>query len=167
MKKIFFIAGFFSLAFLSDSFSQTTTHLSPLSPLLTHYYGVKDALVADDAKTAASRAGQLLTAINGVDMNALAPSVHTTFKSIKDKLAMDARHISEVTNISHQREHFAALSSNMATLAKAAPLSDQPVYEAYCPMKKAYWLSSETAIKNPYYGSAMLTCGKVTATLKP
>jgi hypothetical protein len=34
-------------------------------------------------------------------------------------------------------------------------------------MKKASWLSSEAAIKNPYFGSAMLTCGKVTATLKP
>lgn len=166
MKKILFIATFLSLAFLSDSFSQPATQPSPLSPLLTQYYGVKDALVAGDAKAAATRAGELLTAINGVNMSTLAPPVHTTFMSVKDKLAMDARHISEVTNISHQREHFAALSSNMIVLAKATPLSGQPVYEEYCPMKKASWLSSEAEIKNPYFGSAMLTCGKVTATLK-
>ncbi|RYF82932.1 MAG: DUF3347 domain-containing protein, partial [Chitinophagaceae bacterium] len=36
----------------------------------------------------------------------------------------------------------------------------------YCPMKKALWLSNEKAIKNPYYGSAMLTCGKVTETIE-
>ena len=29
-------------------------------------------------------------------------------------------------------------------------------------MKKAAWLSSEKQIKNPYYGSSMLTCGEVT-----
>jgi hypothetical protein len=29
-----------------------------------------------------------------------------------------------------------------------------------------YWLSSEAVIKNPYYGKAMLTCGKVTETIK-
>jgi len=33
-------------------------------------------------------------------------------------------------------------------------------------MKDAYWLSNETAIKNPYYGSRMLTCGSVKDTLK-
>jgi hypothetical protein len=33
-------------------------------------------------------------------------------------------------------------------------------------MKKAYWLSPDKAIKNPYYGSAMLTCGKVTETIQ-
>jgi len=34
-------------------------------------------------------------------------------------------------------------------------------------MKKSSWLSNDTSIKNPYYGSSMLTCGKVTGTLKP
>ena len=28
-------------------------------------------------------------------------------------------------------------------------------------MKKAYWVSQESEIKNPYYGSSMLSCGKV------
>ncbi|RYF85874.1 MAG: DUF3347 domain-containing protein, partial [Chitinophagaceae bacterium] len=44
-------------------------------------------------------------------------------------------------------------------------LSDKPVYVQYCPMKKATWLSSEKQIRNPYYGSSMLTCGEVTETL--
>jgi len=34
-------------------------------------------------------------------------------------------------------------------------------------MKKAVWLSNEKAIKNPYYGSQMLTCGKVVETINP
>jgi hypothetical protein len=32
-------------------------------------------------------------------------------------------------------------------------------------MKKAYWLSGDKVIKNPYFGSAMLTCGTITETL--
>jgi hypothetical protein len=36
----------------------------------------------------------------------------------------------------------------------------------YCPMKKSNWLSNEKTVKNPYYGSAMLTCGEVTGTIK-
>jgi hypothetical protein len=33
-------------------------------------------------------------------------------------------------------------------------------------MKKATWLSSSKTIKNPYFGSAMPTCGKVTETIQ-
>jgi hypothetical protein len=32
--------------------------------------------------------------------------------------------------------------------------------------KGANWLSKENAVKNPYYGSQMLTCGKVVETIK-
>jgi DNA-binding phage protein len=138
-----------------------------LSPVLAGYFNVKDALVKDDVKAAAAAAGRLLAAINGVNMSALPAKDHTAFMTLQNKLAYDARHISESTEIAHQREHFASLSSNMATLAKQAQLSRQPIYEDYCPMKKVYWLNGDTTIRNPYFGSSMLTCGKITHTLKP
>ena len=86
---------------------------------------------------------------------------------LQDKLAYDARHISESSDLNHQREHFTSLSTNMVSLAKQAHLAQQPIYEDYCPMKKTYWLSGDTAIQNPYYGTTMPDCGKITATLKP
>ncbi|RYG53246.1 MAG: DUF3347 domain-containing protein [Chitinophagaceae bacterium] len=45
-------------------------------------------------------------------------------------------------------------------------LGDKPVYLQYCPMAKASWLSNENEIRNPYYGTAMLTCGEVKKTFK-
>lgn len=148
-------------------FSRLSAQQTALAPVLTDYYNVKDALVNSDAKTTAAQAASLLKDINGVDMSAIPAKDHMAFMALKDKLAFDARHISESSDIGHQREHFANLSANMIILAKKAQLSQQPVYEEYCPMKKASWLSNEAAIKNPYYGSSMPTCGKVTATLKP
>jgi Protein of unknown function (DUF3347) len=138
-----------------------------LAPLLTDYYNIKDALVAGDAAASATKAAELLNAVNAVDMTALTPNDHKAFMAQKEKLAFDARHISESTHIDHQREHFASLSANMATLARQTHLSQQPIYEDYCPMNKSYWLSNDPAIKNPYFGASMPTCGKVTATLKP
>ena len=32
--------------------------------------------------------------------------------------------------------------------------------------KGANWLSKENAVKNPYYGSQMLTCGSTVETIK-
>jgi hypothetical protein len=163
MKKLFFAATLFIYFFSESAFAQP----AGLSPILTGYYQVKDALVAGDAKTVAAAAGELLKSINGVDMTALAPKDHQAFMALQDKLAYDSRHISESSDINHQREHFTSLSANLFKLARQARLSNQPIYEDYCPMKKAYWLSSDTAIKNPYFGSSMLTCGKVSTTLKP
>ncbi|GGA98582.1 DUF3347 domain-containing protein [Puia dinghuensis] len=148
-------------------FSHLNAQQIALAPVLTDYYNVKDALITSDAKATAEKAALLLKDINSVNMSAIPMKDHMAFMALKDKLAFDARHISESTDISHQREHFASLSANMASLAKQAKLSDQPIYEDYCPMKKSSWLSNDTAIKNPYFGNSMLTCGKVTRTLKP
>jgi hypothetical protein len=139
---------------------------SPLSNLLPLYYNLKNALVNDDAADASKKANVLLNAINSVDIKTLSAKEHDIFISLKDKLSYDARHIAEVQKIDHQREHFASLSLNMYTLAKSAKLSSQPVYEDYCPMRKAYWLSNETAIKNPYFGSQMPGCGEVKNTIR-
>src|SRR5262249_12960953 len=152
--KIFFGAAVMALLFIQSAFAQQG---ASLSSVLSPYYSVKDALVAGDAKAAATSAGELMKAINGVDMSSLSEKDHKAFMSLKEKLGVDARHISESSDISHQREHFTTLSSNMMTLAKEAHLSQEPIYAEYCPMKKAYWLSSETVIKNPYFGASMLT----------
>jgi hypothetical protein len=76
----------------------------------------------------------------------------------------DAGAIATAKDLKKQREVFANLSNNMVAVAKAVKLSVQPVYQQYCPMKKASWLSSEKTIRNPYFGSAMLSCGELTNT---
>jgi len=126
------------------------------SDILTAYYGVKDALVASDANAASEKAGQL--------SKALAAAGKT---SLTDKLSADTKAIAEKKDLETQRRHFESLSTNMLALAKSVKLSDKPIYQEYCPMKKAVWLSQESAIKNPYYGEDMLTCGTVQKTLKP
>ena len=64
---------------------------------------------------------------------------------------------------------FAKLSSAMIEVMKIIK-PDYAVYVDHCPMyndgKGADWLSKENGIKNPYYGSQMLTCGKVKETIK-
>jgi hypothetical protein len=142
------------------------TTRSTLSGLLDGYYAVKNALVKDDAASASKNAAVLLKAIGDVDPKKLTAAGKKAFAAVKDKLSYDARHISEVQHIAHQREHFTSLSMNMYQLAKAVKLSGQPVYKDYCPMKKAYWLSSDAAIKNPYFGNAMPTCGSIEETIK-
>jgi hypothetical protein len=157
--KFFFLSVFL--------FIQAGARPADLSPILNNYYQLKDALVAGDAAAAATAAGEMLKSIRGVDMKSMTSSDHMAFIALEDKLAFDARHISESKDINHQREHFMSLSANLFKLAKQVKLSSQPIFEDYCPMRKAYWLSADSVIRNPYFGSAMPDCGKITATLKP
>jgi len=129
-----------------------------LSQLLASYYNIKNALVTGDAGSAASNASQFLKTVNTLDYKVVS-------EGNAQILAKDAGRISETKDLQKQREYFANFSTNMAVVAKAFKLSEQPVYLDYCPMKKASWLSAEKDIKNPYYGSAMLTCGEVKETL--
>ncbi|MEO8950168.1 MAG: DUF3347 domain-containing protein [Mucilaginibacter sp.] len=164
MKKIFLLVALIATTFTHLLFAQDTKSTA-LTPLLASYYDIKDALVKSNSADAAAHSGEFLKAVNGVDMKSLPAADMTAFMALQEKLAFDARHVSESKDIAHQREHFANFSANFFKLAKAVKLTDKPVYFAYCPMKKSYWLSAEAGIKNPYFGSQMLTCGNVTETL--
>lgn len=148
-------------AFVQTGFAQHdhTNHQTQSSALLPLYYNVKDALVGGNASLAASKAEELVKALNSTDAK-------TITGSSRDGLLEHAGKIAESKELKSQREHFAGLSTDMITLAKGSKLSTEPVYQMYCPMKKSNWLSNEKTVKNPYYGSSMLTCGKVVETIK-
>ena len=159
MKKIILAAVvFLATASLQKTTAQDSTQQYQLSQLLSQYYNIKDALVAGNGNLASAKAEEFIKAANTIDYKVIS-------EGNINALLKDATPISETKDIKVQREHFANLSNNMATLAKAMKLTDQPIYQAYCPMKKVNWLSSDKAIKNPYYGNAMLTCGKVVETI--
>lgn len=140
-----------------------------LSKVYDHYFALKDALVKDDGTTASAKAVALVKAIKEVDMKSMASDEHTTWMKVEKDLLMHAEHISETKDIAHQREHFSMLSENVYSLVKVFK-SDETIYQQHCPMyndgKGADWLSKQSAVKNPYYGSSMLSCGKTTETIK-
>ena len=78
-------------------------------------------------------------------------------------------HISSSLKIEQQRNYFISFSKNMYVLIKATKL-ETTIYVQHCPManegKGADWLSKESIIKNPYFGSQMLNCGKTVETIK-
>ncbi len=120
---------------------------------LSNYLAVKNALVSSDSK-AAARAAVIFQQGLKEDQN---------FAQKNDLLkATDL--ISQAGSIDKQRAAFNDLSKIIWKVLKSSDKAGEPVYYQYCPMKKAYWLSKEKEIKNPYYGAAMLTCGSVVET---
>jgi len=159
MKKPFLLVAILVAVLNQSSTAQDSTDQRILSQLLSSYFSIKDALVAGNADTVSSKAVDFIKTANSIDFKVIS-------EGNINALLKGATTISETKDLTKQRVHFVGLSSNMATLAKAKKLSPEIIYQAYCPMKKVFWLSAEKDIRNPYYGSAMLTCGEVVETIK-
>tara|TARA_R110001592_G_scaffold337033_1_gene622971 strand:- start:5860 stop:6699 length:840 start_codon:yes stop_codon:yes gene_type:complete len=138
---------------------------NPLSVVFDNYFALKDALVKTDGKTASTNAKNLLTTINNVEMNKLSMDLHMLWTKILNDLKKDAQKISENQSIENQRAPFKSLSKNVYEVLKLSKTSET-IYYQYCPMQDANWLSKEETIKNPYYGSQMLSCGKTVETIE-
>ena len=156
MKKVFLFVTLLVVIATQSLCAQESSKKEP-GQLLSLYYDIKDALVSGNAATASTKAGDFVKVINSIDTKIVG-------EVSRDALLKEVTVISTSKDLKEQRVIFAPFSDNMIALAKTVKLSAEPVYLQYCPMKKASWLSSQQAIKNPYYGSAMLTCGSVKAT---
>ena len=153
----------------SHTASTEMQEVNQLKSVFENYFALKDALVKSDGNLASAKAKELLNALNAVQMNKLSNEEHTVWMKVMKDLIFDTEHIEETKDVGHQRDHFNTLSDNMYQLLKVSK-QETPTYYQHCPMankgKGANWLSKENAIKNPYYGSQMLTCGSTVETIK-
>lgn len=167
MKKSMFFIILFSVICAPFCFAQKV-NTTPVGKVLDTYFTIKNSLVSDNAAKAQSAAKSMLFEIQKADMSKMSGEQHNIWMQYLKKLSYDTQHISETTDIDHQREHFITLSKNMYAIVKVFP-SSTPVYYQYCPMandnKGAYWLSEQEKIHNPYYGDKMNTCPSTKETI--
>ena len=153
--------------------SETSTTViqgeNQLKVVFDNYFLVKDALITSNGNSTASASKELVTAINNVKMDKLDMDVHMVWMKVVNTIQKDAENIANTKDVKIQRDHFTTLSKDIYTLIKVSKY-ETPVYYQFCPMfndgKGANWLSKENAVKNPYYGSMMLNCGKTVETIK-
>ena len=69
--------------------------------------------------------------------------------------------IAAAKQVEQQRAELSKLSDAFWSILTASEQFGLPAYYDYCPMKKSHWISETSAIRNPFYGKQMLTCGKV------
>jgi len=133
------------------------------TPIIEAYFQIKNGLVADDKKTAAKGGGAMVSAFSKFDMSKLSGETHKEYMEILESAKEHAEHIVK-SDIDHQREHFEVLTTDVNDLITLLG-TEKKMYQAFCPMandgKGAIWLSEFKEIKNPYFGSKMLTCGSV------
>jgi uncharacterized protein involved in copper resistance len=138
-----------------------------ISQLIDSYLAIKNALVKDDSKSAASAGQTLADAAIAFEASSFEESKQTEIKEILEVIKEHGEHIAK-SEIVHQREHFEGMAKDFMDLL-AITGTDRTLYQQYCPMynkgKGGSWLSDSKEIKNPLFGSKMLTCGSVKETI--
>lgn len=140
-----------------------------LKPVFDSYFAIKNALVTSEGNVASKSAVELLNAISAVEMDKLKNNAHLVWMKVVKDLVVDAKNIANTKIVKEQRDYFDTFSKTIYNLIKVSK-PKTPIYYQNCPMinngKGATWLSKENAIKNPFYGSMMLTCGSTIETIQ-
>lgn len=141
----------------------------PLQKSFNDYFALKNALVLTDAVQAKQLAGKLLKTVSQVSIKSLNSNELQVWNTYSNRIKSNVAQIAKSTAIEDQRKLFLMVSTDFVSLAKVASKTE-PYYAMHCPMasgnKGGDWLSKEAAVKNPYFGNKMMSCGKVTDTLK-
>lgn len=152
-----------------DKAAEKPGQATVLKEVYASYFSLKDALIKSDGTAAATAASVLVKALKTVPMDRMGHNSHMVWMQNLSALQEDAEHIADTKDITHQRDHFVTLSAALYKVAKALEPGETMYYQ-HCPMyndgKGANWLSKDKEVKNPYYGSKMLSCGNTVETLK-
>ncbi len=137
---------------------------------LSNYLKFKDALVADDFSSAKKLVNQLDKQIKEIENSQFKEEAAKIWESFQKELLKSTKVMSSAKDIQEMRNNFDELSETTIGMVNTFQLVNKELYVLHCPMansnKGAFWLSASSEVKNPYYGSAMLTCGEVKDTLK-
>ena len=138
--------------------------------LLNQYYALRDALVASDTAAANKATAILIQSADELKLDEL-KAIDTnniiipTAQTYTGGISSEGKGLLGESNIENKRKAFQMISGNLFDLTRTVRFSKEKVYLLHCPMAfndaGADWLSSSTDIKNPYFGSKMLTCGAV------
>ncbi|WP_026450186.1 DUF3347 domain-containing protein [Aequorivita capsosiphonis] len=145
----------------SNDMMDSEVQNSDSKQVLADYMVLKDALVATDKDASAKAGKKLESTLKNFNVSSYTSEQQKELKDIIADAKEHAEHIGK-SEMDHQREHFKILSKDIMDMV-AITGTDTTLYQQYCPMYDGggAWLSMEEKVKNPYYGSKMMNCGKV------
>lgn len=134
---------------------------SDAKQVVADYMTLKDALVATNKEEAAKAGKKLESTLKAFNVSKYTAAQQKELKDIIEDAVEQVEHIGK-SEMEHQREHFKILTKDITDMV-AITGTETTLYQQYCPMYDggSAWLSMSKEVKNPYFGSKMLNCGKV------
>jgi Cu(I)/Ag(I) efflux system membrane fusion protein len=137
--------------------------LGDLARIWEQYLAVGQALAADNIQDAEQLLTGFESAVTAVDDRALAERAKEVWSKEQANLLTLIERLKKAQDIQAARTEFSPLSQEVGVLAKTFGFGKSvPIYELHCPMAfqglGAIWYQDSDQVRNPYYGSTMLSC---------
>jgi hypothetical protein len=111
------------------------------------YLRLQEALASDSVDGVRANAGELATAATALGAPAM-------------KIDTSAVQLASADDLADARVKFGALSEAIDAYMSGMKLGPpEGVRVAFCPMVLKPWMQRDGTLRNPYYGSQMITCG--------
>lgn len=147
----------------------TATARKKTAPVLKAYLEIQKHLAADDFTKAKAAGERLVKSAKKIKISG-AKATAEFWKSHHKHMVMLGAKFAASASIEGARGVFEPLSNQIILLLERMgnPL-DVSVKLTFCPMafgsKGAHWIQLGDVVDNPYYGSAMRTCGEIQTTI--
>jgi len=140
-----------------------------LTPFYEALVKTQQALAADDLSEARSAAAAVARGLDAVSGSAGLAWLDDLWLELRGRGTVAAEAVAKASDLAQARAAFARLSGvGLAVVRRFGHRRSVPIKEASCPMafdnRGAAWLQEGDAIRNPYFGDAMLECGEIRRT---
>jgi hypothetical protein len=140
---------------------------------LADYDVVKESYVNWDSAGLKANITKLQGSLNALSFEEIHrdTTIYETVISMKDNFKSDLDGMLNAPDLTESRRSFHSLSQNLYDLLRTIRYDGSPIYLQECPMafnddEAAVWLSSSSAVRNPYLGlhhpkyhGSMIECG--------
>ncbi len=130
-----------------------------MQPVLTEYLKIADRLASDKTDGVVDAAKKLNDFAANLSPSLVTGEQASRYKNIPGNISDSAKKMAQAKNITAMRSTLVDLSKPIVRWASMSKPSGINV--VYCSMTPGAWLQKGARIRNPYYGSKMLTCGEI------
>jgi hypothetical protein len=139
-------------------------HGEPMKKIYENYFAIQSSLADDSMEKVPARAKAIAEAIEdlqGESMKCCGRGHESGMHALMSDMGAAAGSLAEQKDIDSARREFGKLSENLVQYRKSYGKNQlEEAYVFVCDMAKQVWLQDSEELRNPYYGSAMLTCGR-------
>jgi len=137
----------------------------PVHLIMENYFAMGQTLAQDSFKGINQNAKKIAKAASQILKEEKGSSAEKKeyFQQVKAIQGTAQEFVSK--DLKSARESYKALSDAVNKFVKTYGYSST-TYSFYCPMVEQTWFQSTDQIANPFYGSEMLKCGKMTGMVK-
>ncbi len=161
----------FKLAESAEKYTAPDVFKKQLGLVFAEYETLAEALAIDDIEAARKAASKLVGTLQLVNSDKLDGPSHNVWTTALAKMNDGLTAIREAEDIVGVRTGFEPLSVGISdAILKLGAETNGPLFEIFCPMAFEYegatWVQRDEDVRNPYFGTAMSTCGEINQQLK-